>query len=374
MSQVAFIERVGMSQPYDKSTLKLDFDSRATASSRKRKILGVTSPALLQSPDLKLLKLGSPELEKIIINNNGFIPTPTPGGNSSFLQTGENSKDNENFVHGFIEALQKLQEQDVPITQGWDANIPNTSSLLSKTTSVISPPKWDQNRNTVGVTTPVITNRFDTQSPPIPKLQSSSTPVLVNFPTASTGAVSTMGLTALPRASTSYITRPQSSVLTHSSLSHQSSSHSMTTSGITLPVQGPLSNSVSPLGSVSIKSEDEAIVPSNASTVGDPTELDSNRFDPIDLESQEAIKHQRKKERNRQAAQRCRKRKIEREETLKVKVKDLKSKNSELTSLASTLRMQVCELKQQVMRHVNEGCQVFLKDNEEDKQLLTKTV
>ena len=130
MSQVAFIERVGMSQPYDKSTLKLDFDSRATASSRKRKILGVTSPALLQSPDLKLLKLGSPELEKIIINNNGFIPTPTPGGNSSFLQTGENSKDNENFVHGFIEALQKLQERDVPITQGWDANIPNTSSLL----------------------------------------------------------------------------------------------------------------------------------------------------------------------------------------------------------------------------------------------------
>ena len=374
MSQVAFIERVGMSQPYDKSTLKLDFDSRATASSRKRKILGVTSPALLQSPDLKLLKLGSPELEKIIINNNGFIPTPTPGGNSSFLQTGENSKDNENFVHGFIEALQKLQERDVPITQGWDANIPNTCSLLSNTTSVISPPKWDQNRNTVGVTTPVITNRFDTQSPPIPKLQSSSTPVLVNFPTASTGAVSTMGLTALPRASTSYITRPQSSVLTHSSLSHQSSSHSMTTSGITLPVQGPLSNSVSPLGSVSIKSEDEAIVPSNASTVGDPTELDSNRFDPIDLESQEAIKHQRKKERNRQAAQRCRKRKIEREETLKVKVKDLKSKNSELTSLASTLRMQVCELKQQVMRHVNEGCQVFLKDNEEDKQLLTKTV
>lgn len=361
-----------MGLPYDKTNLKLDLENRASVNSRKRKFLSVAaaSPALLQSPDLKLLKLGSPELEKLIINNNGFLPTPTPGG-SNFLNGENTSEDKESFARGFIEALQKLQEQDVPF--GWDPNMIRTESPR---TSVISPPKWqvDQNRNTVGVTTPVITplisSRFETQSPPLPKLPT-STPVLINFPSASSGAISTMGVTAIPRSSTSYVTRPMTGNLSYSSYNQQSSSHSLTTSGMTLPSQVQ-STSLSSFDNTSIKSEDEAVVPSNASNSGDnDLDLDMN---PIDLDAQEHIKHQRKKLRNRLAAQRCRKRKIEREDTLKIKVKELKNKNTELTSLASTLRMQVCDLKQKVMHHVNEGCQVFLKDSEEEKQLLSKNV
>lgn len=37
----------------------------------------VTAPPVLTSPDLQVLKLVSPELEKIIINN-AALPTPTP--------------------------------------------------------------------------------------------------------------------------------------------------------------------------------------------------------------------------------------------------------------------------------------------------------
>jgi len=92
--------------------------------------------------------------------------------------------------------------------------------------------------------------------------------------------------------------------------------------------------------------------------------LDMN---PINLDQQEQIKHQRKKLRNRLAAQRCRKRKIEREDTLKDKVKELRQKNNDLTCLSRDLRTQVCELKQQVMQHVNQGCHVFLKDNDCEK-------
>jgi len=115
MSQVAYIDRMVMSQNYDKSNLKLDLENKATSNSRKRKIFALHSPAgLLQSPDLKLLKLASPELEKIIINNNGFIPTPMTPGASSFIPNGENAEDQESFARGFIEALQKLQEQDGP--------------------------------------------------------------------------------------------------------------------------------------------------------------------------------------------------------------------------------------------------------------------
>ncbi|XP_057299840.1 transcription factor JunD-like [Hydractinia symbiolongicarpus] len=357
MSQAALLERLVMSQNYDKSNLKLDFENKAANCSRKKTFLGLPSPAILQSPDLKLLKLGSPELEKLIINNDGFIPTPTPGGNSSFMHTGEKEMDKESFARGFIEALQKLQEQDAPVSlNALEESAKSTGNSIKAHSSRLPWSSRDHNQNSV----PVIKNRFDNRSPPINR-QATTTPVLINFPTVSTGAVSTMGMTSVPVAS-SYVTRPYASDIDHNRLSHQSS-HSMTTSGITLPTPIPVS-STSPILDVQIKSEDEAIVPSS------DMNLDMN---PIDLDAQEHIKHQRKKLRNRLAAQRCRKRKIEREDTLKVKVKELKSKNAELTTLASTLRMQVCDLKQQVMHHVNEGCQVFLKDSEDEKNLMAKT-
>merc|ERR1712157_241229 len=110
-----------------------------------------------------------------------------------------------------------------------------------------------------------------------------------------------------------------------------------------------------------IKSEDESLDQ-------DDLDLDMN---PIDLSVQEHIKHQRKKLRNRLAAQRCRKRKIEREDTLKAKVKELKQKNSDLTSLSRDLRSQVCELKQQVMQHLNQGCHIFMKENDNDKTVIS---
>ncbi|XP_016334027.1 transcription factor AP-1-like, partial [Sinocyclocheilus anshuiensis] len=74
---------------------------------------------------------------------------------------------------------------------------------------------------------------------------------------------------------------------------------------------------------------------------------------PIDMESQERIKAERKRMRNRVAASKCRKRKLERISRLEDKVKTLKSQNSELASTANMLREQVAQLKQKVMNHVN---------------------
>lgn len=368
MSQVACFDRLVMSHNYNKSNLKLDLNDGSSNSRKRsfgdknRSFLNVNaSPAILQSPDLKLLKLGSPELEKLIINTGGFIPTPTPSGLLSIPTQSNGVEDQESFLaRGFIEALQRLQEQDGPGTvttsKGWtvpSVEITNeTSNSSSKTDSSSSRWQTDQNRNSVSVITPTRLDRFDTRTPPLPQISSSAS---INFPAATTGAISTMGLTAVPRNTSSYVTRPQATEINNQNrLTHQAPSYS---SGLNLPTQV---SSSAMLDATQIKSEDEAIVPSDG--MNDDLDLDMN---PIDLEVQEHIKHQRKKLRNRLAAQRCRRRKIEREDTLKVKVKELKSKNSELTSLASTLRMQVCDLKQQVMLHVNEGCQVFLKDDEE---------
>ncbi|XP_010885926.2 junE proto-oncogene, AP-1 transcription factor subunit [Esox lucius] len=90
---------------------------------------------------------------------------------------------------------------------------------------------------------------------------------------------------------------------------------------------------------------------------GDPTSSPPS-LSPIDLETQERIKAERKKLRNRIAASKCRKRKLERISRLEEKVKVLKTQNSDLASTASVLREQVAQLKQKVMNHVSNGCQI----------------
>ncbi|KAM4528272.1 junE proto-oncogene, AP-1 transcription factor subunit isoform 1-T2 [Odontesthes bonariensis] len=89
---------------------------------------------------------------------------------------------------------------------------------------------------------------------------------------------------------------------------------------------------------------------------GDPISPPS--LSPIDLETQERIKAERKKLRNRIAASKCRKRKLERISRLEEKVKVLKNQNSDLASTAAMLREQVAQLKQKVMSHVTNGCQI----------------
>ncbi|XP_036412396.1 transcription factor jun-D [Colossoma macropomum] len=86
---------------------------------------------------------------------------------------------------------------------------------------------------------------------------------------------------------------------------------------------------------------------------------ESPPLSPIDMDTQERIKAERKRLRNRIAASKCRKRKLERISRLEDKVKTLKSQNTELASTASVLREQVAQLKQRVLNHVNNGCQLL---------------
>ena len=85
---------------------------------------------------------------------------------------------------------------------------------------------------------------------------------------------------------------------------------------------------------------------------------------PINMEEQEMIKAERKRLRNRMAASKCRKRKLERISRLEDKVNNLKQQNLELSSNANVLRQQVAELKSKVMAHVNSGCQVMMSQQQ----------
>ncbi|CAG4947957.1 unnamed protein product [Colias eurytheme] len=76
------------------------------------------------------------------------------------------------------------------------------------------------------------------------------------------------------------------------------------------------------------------------------------------MDSQERIKLERKRQRNRVAASKCRRRKLERISKLEEKVKLLKGENAELAQMVVKLKDHVSRLKQQVLEHANGGCHI----------------
>ncbi|XP_066532140.1 transcription factor AP-1 [Hoplias malabaricus] len=251
---------------------------------------------LLTSPDVGLLKLASPELERLIIqSSNGLITTtPTP---TQFLCPKNVTDEQEGFAEGFVRALAELHQQHMPSVP---SAAPQTNTTVN---SSIAPPASAAFSSAARSDPPVYAD-LSTFNPAI---SSAAT----GFPTVS---YTTTAPPAPPQP------QPQP-----------------------LPVQHPRLHA--------LKEEPQTVPEMPGETPP---------LSPIDMESQERIKAERKRMRNRIAASKCRKRKLERISRLEEKVKALKSQNSELASTANMLREQVAQLKQKVMNHVNSGCQLML--------------
>lgn len=400
-------ESMSEKEAYDRTKLKLDFGS-AISSTKRNSILAGTplSGPLLQSPDLMLLKLGSPELENLIMQNNGLITT-TPTPTDSSISDQSTVEEREQFAAGFVRALQKLQQTGETNPNSVSESspfIPLRSQAQYQTQSFAS---RDFNANTVAVKKErldpdvrcQVQNRPNSIYPPHTWMKTDSNDgrseqsVVIRqserHQQANRPSCAQTSIQNQQRLSHSASTQP--SVVRYAPQQHQNPGlvsrniastqnvYPLQTSvslsrtiqqngnyqGGTIPRNVPTTSAypiTSSVGSTSssprpppYKIEDEAqIVPSNTPPL---------QSTPIDLKMQEIIKHERKKLRNRLAAQRCRKRKIEREEELKEKVKDLKLVYNELTNTRSELRKQVIDLKQKVMNHVNMGCHVFLPNS-----------
>lgn len=242
--------------------------------------------SILSSPDLGLLKLASPELERLIIQSNGMVTT-TPTS-SQFLYP-KTVTDEQEFAEGFVKALEDLHKQN----QLNGAGQTNSSMDLGANIAPVN----------VQPDLPVYTNLNSYGSGPLGTTVNYSTDT-VPFPPPP--------------------------------------SHHLGTA----PPQPELSR-VEPL------KEEPQTVP-DVQSFGESPPLS-----PIDMDSQERIKAERKRLRNRIAASKCRRRKLERISRLEDKVKTLKSHNTDLASTASLLRDQVAQLKQKVLTHVNSGCQLL---------------
>ncbi|XP_005531699.1 transcription factor JunD [Poecile atricapillus] len=241
------------------------------------------APGLLGSAELGLLKLASPELERLIIQSNGLVTTtPTSG---QFLYPKAAASEEQEFAEGFVKALEDLHKQNQ--LGGGAAGSGGGAG--------------------------------------------------------GGGGGGSGGAGELPSAGMAPEPPVYANLSTYPAVSYAADPG---------PFAAPPPRLPPPPPPPPLKDEPQ-IVPEV------PSFGESPPLSPIDMDTQERIKAERKRLRNRIAASKCRKRKLERISRLEEKVKSLKSQNTELASTASLLREQVAQLKQKVLSHVNSGCQLL---------------
>ncbi|KAM3865159.1 junB proto-oncogene, AP-1 transcription factor subunit a [Diretmus argenteus] len=259
--------------------------------------------------DVGSLKLASPELERLIIqNSNGVITTtPTPG---QYLYNRGITEEQEGFADGFVKALDDLHKMNQMAP-------PNVSI------------------GTGGVSCSASSSVFGSSIQPEPLEYTTLSSCTPNPSLVSTASYPSTTISYLPH--------------------HQYHQHHQTVAHGSHHFQHSLAGSgLHPQRFGGLKDEPQTVPDMQSSDSGSPP------MSPIDMENQERIKAERKRLRNRLAATKCRKRKLERISRLEDKVKVLKTDNAGLSNTASLLREQVAQLKQKVMTHVSSGCQLMM--------------
>ncbi|KAJ8012265.1 hypothetical protein DPEC_G00066880 [Dallia pectoralis] len=252
---------------------------------------------ILTSPDVGLLKLASPELERLIIQSCNGLTTPTP---TQFLCPRNITDEQEGFAEGFVRALAELHyQQHMPSDSSESQNAPDDMASASTVSDSPIP--------------------YSCTVRPEP-------PEYTNLGTYNRAVNSTSEHTGDRHSSAGYPTVPSQTQMETQHLTQHPRLQAFKEEPQTVP---EMSGDTPPLS-------------------------------PIDMESQERIKAERKRMRNRVAASKCRKRKLERISRLEDRVKNLKTQHTELISSANGLRDELALLKQKVMDHVNSGCQLIL--------------
>ncbi|CAN9503099.1 unnamed protein product [Ophioblennius macclurei] len=285
--------------------------------------LGAKALDILTSPDVGLLKLASPELERLIIQSCTGLTTPTP---TQFVCPKNITDEQEGFAEGFVRALAELHyQQQVPAAH------PDAQTGATITIACSSAPPESGGGGGGGIP-------YSCTVRPEP-------PEYTNLSTFNRAA----GSASAPASERHAPPPPAAAVAAAAGYHHHhaapqpSHNHMDAQLGAAAQQHHPRLHA--------LKEEPQTVPEMSGETPP---------LSPIDMESQERIKAERKRMRNRVAASKCRKRKLERISRLEDRVKNLKSQNTELVSSANVLRDELALLKQKVMDHVNSGCQLIL--------------
>lgn len=285
-----------------KTSMTLDLNTPTTT--RPDKLTDI-----LGSPDLGLLMLASPDLERFIYQQNGLVlTTPTP--TSQILYPRTVTEEQEAYARGFVDALGELHKS---------YGIPTVVTVPSVTASTVSA---SATSGTTVARPPAVVSHPITTTTMLPGS------VLAN-PTSTIAQLLPLGVLS---AASMPMSRPAPARTVNTTLQPQV---------------------------FQVKSE--TIAPQTVPSMKAPASLPP--ITPINMDDQEMAKLERKRARNRVAATRCRNRKLERISRLQERVKELQDQNVNLARTASTLRDQVCRLKQNIIEHKQRGCQVMLTHN-----------
>jgi len=282
---------------------------------------------ILTSPDVQKLKLSSPELAEFL-TRNPTLATPTPsGGNYMFPKTV--TEEQESYVKGFEVALKNLQQHEIPnqIITGSHVGLPSVikSEPLTRTSIETIEKATAAHRASAAASSAKLV--------PIPSIPE----VGKSFSIPEVGKSF-----SIPEVSP----RPESSASGSMDSAELRIKEEMDDADLDQDDFDDNDDSYS---------DEEMQKPAPKKGRGGGG---SRKITPINMESQEKIKLERKRMRNRLAASKCRKRKLERISQLELKVKDLKGENSELYNVVKKLKQSVANLKQEVIDHCNSGCQI----------------
>jgi len=287
-----------------RQSLTLDLNS---ATAKRNKV-----QSLLTSPDVQMLKLTSPELEKFLIQNPS-LATPTPNG---YVFPKSVTEEQMMYAKGFEEALAQMKQADSSTTV-------SEASVVAAATTLAG-----------------LGNVAITHSP----LASAQAPAAATASLPAGAAAAAVGAAPLPCPDSLPLSLPSAA----------------------RPDSRPGSAASGSIDSVKIKDEpdDQSLSGGEySSSIASPPSKGSSGVSPIDMDAQEIIKLERKRMRNRLAASKCRKRKLERISQLDDRVKQLKTENTDLAAVVKKMKASVALLKQEVIEHVSSGCEIRMTES-----------
>ena len=110
---------------------------------------------------------------------------------------------------------------------------------------------------------------------------------------------------------------------------------------------GYMNNNVMPHGMMMSKRRDTE----NSNSTASSSNMDSSTFSPINMDGQETLKLEKKRERNREAARKCRTRKLEKIATLEQQVKNLVETNKQEEAKSRSLNDEIINLRKKLEAH-----------------------
>jgi hypothetical protein len=324
-----------------RQNLTLDLNSASAAKRNKVQ-------SLLTSPDVQMLKLTSPELEKFL-SQNPSLATPTPSG---YPFPRSVTEEQMMYAKGFEEALEHLRNAEMTTTSGTD--ILDAAAGLASTTAAAAAQLSEASMVAAATTLACLSSAAVNHSQ------------YHHHQHQQLNSAAAAGLPHLPENLSVTASHPPASSAAHLPLSvpgaanlhiHIPDPHSRPNSG----ASGSYDSE-----SVNIKDEpdDQSLSGGEYSSMTSPDGGGGGpNVHPIDMDDQERIKLERKRMRNRVAASKCRKRKLEKISLLDDRVQQLKTENADLAAVVKKMKASVALLKQEVIEHVNSGCEIRMTDS-----------